>query len=80
MYTHNDYTVILYTVMQETNSSLLEMSLVGVGGEEQVFNKYTTLYDHLVTAMLREHTEEKALTIPLTCAEAQTRLPHSTGT
>ena len=46
------------------------MSLVGVGGEEQIFNKYTTLYDHLVTAMLREHTEEKALTIPVTCRSA----------
>lgn len=57
MYTHNDYTVILYTVIQEKQISLGEMSLVGKS--MMIFNKYTTLYDHLVTAMLREHTEEK---------------------
>lgn len=42
--------MILNTVMQETNSPLLGMSLAREGGEEQIFNKYTTLYDHLVTA------------------------------
>lgn len=72
--------MILNTVVQETNSPLLGMSLAREGDEEQIFNKYTTLYDDLVTAVLRERTEEKALRTPVTCAEAHTRLPHSTGT